>query len=142
MAKKDYLLGKQVCGLNKYGHIVGEVGIVTETFPAYADSYGNYPLVVQYANGKKKDAMSFWVRKVVCIEVYHDTIERHEEISNLSEVLVTENFARNYFNEYISNKYDGTISFDYWIMNHDADETMDFYQYAKYNDAVIDVKHC
>ena len=75
------------------------------------------------------------------IEVYRDTIEDHNEDNNLSAILVTEDFAEQYFDECIAMNYEDHITFDNWIMNHEADETMDFYQYANKHKAIIDIKH-
>ena len=75
------------------------------------------------------------------IEVFRDTIEDHNEDNNLSGILVTEEFAEQYFNERIAMNYDETIVFDNWIMNHEASETMDFYQYAKEHNAIIEIKN-
>ena len=58
---KNNLLGKKVRGTNAYGKSVGEVGIVVETFPKEADRFGNYPIVVEYADGRRIDTKSFWV---------------------------------------------------------------------------------
>ena len=77
----------------------------------------------------------------VWVEVYRDTIEHHNEDNNLSKVLVTEDFAEQYFNECISKDLDETIVFGNWIMNYDADETIDFYQYAKERNAIIEIEH-
>lgn len=79
----------------------------------------------------------------VWICVFRDTVEELEDDwqINLSEILVTEDFARQYFEEYCAEQYDEHIDFDNWIMNYDASETEDFYKYAKEHNAVIDVKH-
>lgn len=79
--------------------------------------------------------------KTIWIEVYRDTIEDHNEDNNLSEILVTKDFARQYFDECIA-KDDNQIVFGKWVMNHVADETMDFYQYAKEHNAIIEIRHC
>ena len=79
--------------------------------------------------------------KTIWIEVYRDIIEDHNEDNNLSEILVTKDFARQYFDECIA-KDDDQIVFGKWAMNHVADETMDFYQYAKEHNAIIEIRHC
>ena len=58
---KSNLLGKKVRGTNVYGKSVGEVGTVVEVFPEYADRFGNYPIIIEYADGKKRNTESFWV---------------------------------------------------------------------------------
>ena len=79
--------------------------------------------------------------KVAWVCVYRDTIESHNEDWNLSEVLVTEDFARQYFEVCKAEYYDDNITFDNWIMNYDADDTEDFYEYAMHHNAVLDVEH-
>lgn len=78
---------------------------------------------------------TFW------IVVYRDTIEKHNEDNNLSAILVSEDFVEQYFNECISNKLDYVMSLGDWLMEYTADETMDFYQYAKENNAIIEIQH-
>ena len=78
--------------------------------------------------------------KTILIEVYRDTIEDHNEDNNLSEILVTTNFAKQYFNERIAKNDD--LVFGKWALNHTADETMDFYKYAKEHNAIIEIRHC
>ena len=77
----------------------------------------------------------------VWIEVYRDTIEDHNEDNNLSEILVTEEFAEQYFNERIAKNYEDYIVYGNWVVFHEADETTDFYQYALKHNAIIDIKH-
>lgn len=78
---------------------------------------------------------------MIWICVYRDTIEEHDEDDNLAEILVSEDFAEQYFNECISKNYDETIVFWNWVMNYDANDTMDFYQYAKEHNAIIEIRH-
>ena len=73
--------------------------------------------------------------------VYRDTIEEHDEDWNLSEVLVMRDFARQYFEECKAEDYDDSIVFDNWVMNYDADDTEDFYDYAMKHNAVLDINH-
>lgn len=77
---------------------------------------------------------TFW------IVVYRDTIEKHNEDNNLSAILVSEDFVEQYFNECISNKLDYTMSLGDWLIEYTADETMDFYQYAKEHNAIIEIQ--
>lgn len=69
----------------------------------------------------------------IWIAVYRDTIEEHDEDDNLSEILVAEDFAEKYFNE--------VLVLDDWKNNYTADDTIDFYQYAKKHDAIIEIKN-
>lgn len=73
--------------------------------------------------------------------VYRDTIEDHNEDWNLSDVKVTEDFARQYFEVCKTEYYDDSITFDNWIMNYDADDTEDFYEYAMHHNAILDIEH-
>lgn len=61
---KSNLIGKKVRGTNAYGEAVGKLGTVISAEPRYADRYGNYPIVVEYENGEKRQTMSFWVKVV------------------------------------------------------------------------------
>jgi hypothetical protein len=61
---KSNLLGKKVRGTNAYGKPVGEIGTVVAVFPHDADRYGNYVITVEYADGRRKNTRSFWVRAV------------------------------------------------------------------------------
>ena len=78
---------------------------------------------------------------LIWICVYRDTIEDHTEDCNLAEVKVTEDFARQYFEECKAEQYDESIVFENWIMNYDADDTEDFYEYAMKHNAVLDIEH-
>ena len=82
-------------------------------------------------------------KEKVWICVFRDTVEELEDDwqTNLSEILVTEDFARQYFEECCAEQYDEHIDFDNWIMNYDASETTDFYNYASKYNAVIDIEH-
>lgn len=61
---KSNLVGKKVRGTNAYGQAVGKLGKVISADVSQADKYGNYPIVVEYENGTKKNTMSFWVKVV------------------------------------------------------------------------------
>lgn len=82
-------------------------------------------------------------KEKVWICVFRDTVEELEDDwqTNLSEILVTEDFARQYFEECCAEQYDESIDFENWIMNYDASETTDFYNYASKHNAVIDIEH-
>lgn len=71
--------------------------------------------------------------------VYRDTIEEHDEHINLAEVLVTKEFAEQYFKECGKNKY--YDNFEEFLNEHIADETDDFYDYAMKHNAVIEVRN-
>ena len=77
--------------------------------------------------------------KTIWICVYRDTIEEHDENDNLAEVLVTEEFAKKYFEECINNEKE-KITFEDFLNEYTADWTEGFYGYAKKHNAVIDVK--
>lgn len=74
--------------------------------------------------------------KTIWIEVYRDTIEEHDEDDNLSAILVTEDFAKKYVNECVKDD-----DFENWMTDYTADNTIDFYQYAKEHDAIIEIKN-
>lgn len=64
MKNNNTLLGKRVRGTNAYGEPVGEPCTVIAVYPADGDRYGNYPIVVQRADGSQKTTRSFWVKIV------------------------------------------------------------------------------
>ena len=74
----------------------------------------------------------------IWICVYRDTIEEHDEVNNLSYVLVTKDFAKQYFNERQKEFYDSMEDF---LNEYTADETQDFYKYALEYDAVIAIEN-
>ena len=69
--------------------------------------------------------------------VYRDTVEEHNENDNLAEILVTENFAKQYFNERFAE--DG-LTFNDFLNEYTADWTEDFYSYAMKHNAVIEIR--
>ena len=73
--------------------------------------------------------------ETIWICVYRDTIERHNDNNNLTEVQVTKEFAEQYFNEYQKECYD---TLDDFLGEYTADETQDFYSYAMKHNAVLD----
>ena len=75
----------------------------------------------------------------IWICVYRDTIEEHDEIDNLTEVLVTREFAERYFNERILADDDNGFTFEDFLNEYTADWTEDFYEYAMKHNAVIKV---
>ena len=78
--------------------------------------------------------------ETIWICIYRDTIEEHDEDDNLAEVLVTEDFAKHYFNERINRDEENKITFEDFLNEYTADWTIDFYDYAKKHNAIIDVK--
>lgn len=77
----------------------------------------------------------------IWICVYRDTIEEHDEVDNLSEVLVTKEFAEQYFNERILEGEDDKLTFDGFLNEYTADWTEDFYEYAVEHNAVIEIQN-
>ena len=74
----------------------------------------------------------------IWICVYRDTIEEHDADENLTEVLVTKEFAEQYFNErYVEDGF----TFEDFLDEYTADWTEDFYEYAMERNAVIEIKH-
>lgn len=70
----------------------------------------------------------------VWVCVYRDTVEQHDESENLTEVLVTKEFAEQYFNECQGEYFDSLEDF---LNEYTADNTEDFYAYAMKHNAVI-----
>lgn len=77
--------------------------------------------------------------KRVWIEVYRDTIEKHNKDWNVTDILVTRDFAEQYFNECVKDEFDGT--FEEFLSEYTLDETMNFYSYAMNNNAIIEICH-
>lgn len=78
----------------------------------------------------------------VWICVYRDTIEEHDDDWNLTEVLVTMDFAEQYFNECIATcEYNEWKTLDEFLGEYTADDTEDFYAYAKSHNAVIQTEN-
>lgn len=76
--------------------------------------------------------------KEMWICVYRDTIEEHDESENLTEVLVAEDFVKQYFNE-CQNEY--FESLEDFLNEYTADHTEDFYSYAMKHNAVIEIQN-
>lgn len=72
----------------------------------------------------------------IWICVYRDTIEEHNASTNLTEVLVTREFAEQYFKE--CNKGEYFRDLKDFLNGYTADDTQDFYEYAMKYNAVID----
>lgn len=71
----------------------------------------------------------------IWICVYRDTIEEHDENENLTEILTTKDFVKQYFNECQKEYFDNMEEF---LNEYTADNTEDFYEYAMKYNAVID----
>ena len=78
----------------------------------------------------------------IWICVYRDTIEKHDDDWNLTEVQVTREFAEQYFKECVeSREWNEWKTFnDFWI-EYTADDTEDFYDYAMKHNAVIQLEN-
>lgn len=75
----------------------------------------------------------------VWICVYRDTIEQHDNSENLTEILVTMDFAKQYFNECIATlDYNSYRDFEEFLDEYTADDTEDFYSYAVEHNAILD----
>lgn len=70
--------------------------------------------------------------------VYRDTIEEHDDIDNLSEVLVTRDFMEQYFKDSKKDKYFADL--EEFLNEYIADDTDDLYKYAMEHNAVIEVR--
>lgn len=78
----------------------------------------------------------------VWISVYRDTIEEHDKDWNLSDILVTEEFAKQYYKDCIaSNKDNEYKDYEDFMMEYTCDDTEEFYQYAKEHNAIIKLEH-
>ena len=75
----------------------------------------------------------------VWICVYRDTVEEHDEDINLTEILVTKEFAEQYFRECNKSKY--FTDLEDFLDGYCADDTDDFYEYAMKHNSVIDKKN-
>lgn len=75
----------------------------------------------------------------ISICVYRDTIEEHNASNNLTEILVTKDFAEQYYNN--SDNKDYYKTFDDFLNEYTSDETEDFYEYAKKHNAIIEIEH-
>lgn len=79
--------------------------------------------------------------KKVWITVYKDTIMQHDDDWNLSDIQVTEEFAKQYFDECKKDSDCGWKSYEKFMDNFTADDTEDFYEYAKKHKAIIKIEH-
>ena len=79
--------------------------------------------------------------KTIWITVYKDTIKQHNDDWNLSDIQVTEEFARQYFNECKVNPDCEWKTYEEFMDNYTADDTEDLYEYAKKHDAIIKIEY-
>ena len=79
--------------------------------------------------------------KTVWITVYKDTIKRHNDDWNLSDIQVTEEFSRQYFNECKVDSDCEWKTYEQFMDNFTADDTEDLYEYAKKHDAILSMEH-
>lgn len=77
----------------------------------------------------------------IWICVYRDTIEEHDENNNLTEVLVTKEFAEQFYNTFTDEAKESFGSFENFLNEYTADDTEEFYKYAMEHDAIIDMEH-
>lgn len=78
----------------------------------------------------------------VWVCVYHDTIEAHDDDWNITDILVTKEFAERYFNECIKTKeWNEWETFEEFYSEYIADDTEDFYEYATEHNAIIKMNH-
>lgn len=73
----------------------------------------------------------------VWVCVYRDTIEEHDEVDNLAYVQVEIDFLAKYVKERQEGLFDDVEEF--WN-EYTADNTEDFYEYAKEHGAIITVE--
>ena len=82
-----------------------------------------------------------WNEKVY-ITVYRDTIEEHDENTNMSDILVSKKIAKQYYNEYFANTADNIYEdFENFLAEYTCNDTENFYKYAKKHNAIIKIKH-
>ena len=82
--------------------------------------------------------------ETIWITVYAHTIPGHEEDDDFMDIKVTKDFARQYFEETQDKNYTrGNISKDHydcfedWNDDYICDDTMDFYEYAMKQNAIL-----
>lgn len=139
--KYEYLLGRKLSGYKEYSEIDNQVDEMVFEFDGRKDFFKYYPNLKSYREDKEK----IWI----C--VYRDTIEKHNKDCNLSEILVSMDFANQYYEEVIkpsfkeNNMTENDIEWknasEFWKAYHTADDTEDFYEYADKHKAIIKIKH-
>lgn len=73
--------------------------------------------------------------KTMWVCVYRDTIEEHEDDWNLTDILITKEFFKQYFNELKKELWNDLEEF---LNEYTADDTQDFYNYATKHNAILD----
>lgn len=76
--------------------------------------------------------------ETIWICVYRDTIERHNDDWNLTEVKVTKDFFEQYYNKKHKEYYNSMEDF---LNEYTADDTEDFYSYAMEHNAVLETEN-
>ena len=76
----------------------------------------------------------------VWITVYKDTIKQHDDDSNLTDIEVTVEFSRKYFDECIKGTDCEWQTYEEFMSNCTADDTEDFYEYALKRNAILDIE--
>lgn len=79
---------------------------------------------------------------IINIAVYRDTFEDfwskpEMDDTNIAEVYVSIDFARQYWNERLTEAYN---TFDDFLDNFTCDDTEDFYEYASERNAIIRIE--
>lgn len=74
--------------------------------------------------------------ETVWICVYKDTIRRHNDNDNLAHIKVLKSFAERYYKQQTDSEWK---TFEEFLGNYTADETDDFYVYAKKNNAILEM---
>lgn len=77
----------------------------------------------------------------IWITVYKDTMDIYVDYDNLIDIKVTKEFVRQYFNECKKNSDCEWKTYEEFIDNFTADDTEDFYEYAKKHNAILEIDH-
>ena len=77
--------------------------------------------------------------KTVWITVYKDTIRQHDEDDNLADIQVSEEIAKQYFRACKENSDCEWKTYEEFMDNFTADDTEDFYNFAKEHDAILNM---
>ena len=79
--------------------------------------------------------------KTLWITVYKDTVKTHDDNENLTGIKVLEAFAKQYFEECIKDSECEWKTYEEFVVNYTADDTEDFYEYAKKHNAILDIEY-
>ena len=77
----------------------------------------------------------------VWIAVYKDTIKQHNDDWNQTDIQVTEDFARKYFDDCKRNSDCEWKTYEEFMGNYTMDDTEDFYSYACKNNGILAIEH-